>query len=343
MAHGVEDGRDTSVVTESSALRSPLSTASAQLAVVLAGCVFSIGCTAPESAATKGHPIRLMTGIVGGGYDGLGRAIADAYTKSHPAAQVEVVEGGGSVSTVEAIQSGQADVGFALADVAYLAFAGRLPDRQTRFDRIRGLSVLQLTPLHLVVRTGSSIRTVHDLKGRSIAVGPPGSGTPFTVALVLRAFGVPQGEVRMVAVPFRDGAALLRSSSVDALFLNATYPAEGVRDAIDAGAHLVSIEGAPVTALTREYPFFRLARIPAATYMSQQESVHTIGTDALMVCRDDLDEFTAYELTKQFFDTLPTLPAAESLRLMNIDSASATPIPLHDGAARYFRERELFR
>jgi uncharacterized protein len=312
-------------------------------AVVLAVGVSTISCATPPPNTAKTRKILVMTGLIGSGYYGLGRAMAAAYAKAHPAAEVEVVEGSGSVSTVEAIQSGHADIGFALADVAYLAFDGRLGDRATRFDRIRGLSVLQLTPLQLVVRTESPIRGVPDLKGRAVAVGPTGSGTPFTVALVLRAFGVPQSTVRTVAVPFKEGASLLRSGGVDAMFMNATYPAENVNDAIAAGARLVSIDGPPVTELRNEYPFFRLARIPASTYANQPDSVYTIGTDALMVCRDDLEEFTAYELTKQFFDSLSALPAADSLRLMNLDSAPATPIPLHQGAARYFRELELFR
>lgn len=302
----------------------------------------SVSCAAPPPAS-RGRTIRVMTGLIGSGYYGLGRAMAAAYTNAHPAAAVEVLEGRGSVSTVDAIQSGDADIGFTLADVAYLAYAGRLGDRRTRFDRIRGLSVLQLTPLQLVVRTDSRIRGVPDLKGRSVAVGPTGSGTPFTVALVLRAFGVPQSSVRLVAAPFKEGASLLRTGDVDAMFMNATYPAENARAAIAVGAHLVSIDGAPVNTLRHEYPFFRLARIPAGTYANQPKSVYTIGTDALMVCREDLDEFTAYELTKQFFDILSVLPSSDSLRLMNLDSAPATPIPLHQGAARYFREVELFR
>jgi hypothetical protein len=211
------------------------------------------------------------------------------------------------------------------------------------FERLRGLSVLQLTPVQLVVRTASGIRGVPDLVGRSLVVGPAGSGVPSTAALVLRAFGVAPARVRTIAVPFKEGTSLLRRGAVDAMFLNATYPAEGVRDAISAGAHLMSIDGPPVEALRREYPFFRLARIPADTYANQPDAVYTIGTDVLMVCRDDLEEGTAYELTKQFFDTLSRLPPPDSLRLMNLDSAAATPIPLHPGAARYFRERELFR
>jgi hypothetical protein len=316
--------------------------------VIRAAAVLAIGvtagsCAAPEPSAPAGRRIRLMTGLIGSGYDGLGHVIADSYVKTHPTANVDVIEGTGSVSTVEAIQAGQVDIGITLADVAYLAFAGRLGDRQTHYDRIRGLSVLQLTPLQLVVRTNAPIRAVPDLKGRSVVVGPTGSGTPFTVALVLRAFGVSSGAVRTVALPFKEGTNLLRIGKVDAMFLNATYPAQNVREAIAAGAHLVSIDGPPVNELRREYPFFRLARIPAGTYANQPESVYTIGTDALMVCRADLEEQTAYELTRQFFDILAALPAADSLRLMNVDSAPATPIPLHQGAARYFRERELFR
>jgi uncharacterized protein len=312
-------------------------------AAVVAVAALAAACATPASTAKKSRTIRLMTGIVGSGYYGLGRAMGDAFAKSHPEVTVDVVEGGGSVSTVEAIQAGRADIGFALADVAYLAFAGRLPDRPMRFDRLRGLSVLQLTPLNFAVRIGSLVRAVPDLKGRSVAVGPPGSGTPLTVALILRAFGVAERDVRTVAVPFREGADLLRAGRVDAMFLNATYPAENVSDALDAGAQLVSIEGPPVTALRHEYPFFRLERIPAATYPNQPQSIYTIGTDALIVCRDDVDESTAYQLMTQFFDTLSALPGSQSLRLMNLDSAPATPIPLHEGAARYFRERELIR
>ena len=300
-------------------------------------------CADRPPPAPPARRIRLMTGLVGSGYYGLGQAMAGAYAQAHPAAPLDVIEGSGSVSTVEAIQAGHADVGFTLADVAYLAFAGRLGDRPARYDRLRGLSVLQLTPLQLVVRTASRIRSVPDLKGRSLVVGPSGSGTPFTAALVLRAFGVAPEQVHTIAVPFKEGAHLLHTGAADAMFLNATYPAENVNEAIAAGTHLVSIDGPPVNELRREYPFFRLARIPAATYANQPESIYTIGTDALMVCRDDLEELTAYELTRQLFAMLSGFPTADSLRLMNLASAAATPIPLHPGAARYFRERELFR
>jgi uncharacterized protein len=72
--------------------------------------------------------------------------------------------------------------------------------------------------------------------------------------------------------------------------------------------------------------------------------VPTVGVDSLLLCRADLSEDLVYRLTAAFFDVLPTLSTElESLQLMDVARASATPIPLHRGAARYYRERELTR
>ena len=82
--------------------------------------------------------------------------------------------------------------------------------------------------------------------------------------------------------------------------------------------------------------------IPADTYPGQHERIHTIGVDTLLVCRSDLSEPLVHDLTKRLFDVLPTIAQRQtSLRLMDIEQAPATPIPLHEGAARYYREREL--
>jgi TRAP transporter TAXI family solute receptor len=260
--------------------------------VIRAAAVLAIGvvagsCAAPEPSAPAGRRIRLMTGLIGSGYDGLGHVIADSYVKTHPTTKVDVIEGTGSVSTVEAIQAGQVDIGIALADVAYLAFAGRLGDRQTHYDRIRGLSVLQLTPLQLVVRTNAPIRAVPDLKGRSVVVGPTGSGTPFTVALVLRAFGVSSGAVRTVALPFKEGTNLLRTGEVDAMFLNATYPAQNVREAIAAGAHLVSIDRRDGKVTRDEWENSRRQRIGAPKSITI-----TVDSPNVSVVADDLVNVT---------------------------------------------------
>jgi TRAP-type uncharacterized transport system substrate-binding protein len=84
--------------------------------------------------------------------------------------------------------------------------------------------------------------------------------------------------------------------------------------------------------------------IPGSTYPGHPDAIHTIGVDALLVCRRDLEESLVYDLTRRLFEALPSLSSQqESLRLMDVELAPATPIPLHEGAARYYRERELWR
>jgi TRAP transporter TAXI family solute receptor len=286
--------------------------------------------------------LRFTTGSPGAGFQPLGAALARAYLSMFPDLDVRLFESPGSVRNVEAIQRGEADIGFAFADVAYVAFVGQLAD--VSFHRLRGIAVLQLNPLHLVARSTSQIRSVRDLRGRRVGMGPPGSGTALTASLILRAFGIDPDSVTTELLQFNDASSKLISGQLDAVFVNAGYPAESVTLATGAGAKLLAIDGPAIDRLRHDYPFLRLTSIPAATYPFHSTAVHTVGVDNLLVCRSDLDETMVHDLTKALFVALPQLASDQvSLRLMDISQAPATPIPLHDGAARYYRERELFR
>ena len=288
--------------------------------------------------------IRFSTGPHGGGFYPLGEGLARAYGASVRDLLVETMPSGGAVANAEAIQRGDADLGFAFADVAYLAFGTGLNGVARPYDRLRGIAVLQLTPLHLVVRPGSGIQSIADLRGRRVSVGLPSTGTALTVRLVLAEFGLGPAEMDMRGLSFNDAARQLVDGSLDAMFDTAIYPADSVQMALDAGARLVPITGPSVERLRHEYPFFRPALIPRHTYARVTEPVETVGVDSLLVCRRDLDATVVYKLTKGFFEALPLLSSSvDALRFMDLDQSPATPIPLHAGAARFYRERELLR
>ena len=79
-------------------------------------------------------------------------------------------------------------------------------------------------------------------------------------------------------------------------------------------------------------------------YPGYTQPIRTIGVDTLYICRGDLREGVAYELTRRLFDTLPALSRTfVGLRVFDVEQAPATSVPLHDGAARYYREVELLR
>jgi hypothetical protein len=315
--------------------------------VVLAIALSAAGCDAamPSAEQRATHPVvRFMSGPLGGGFYPLGRNLEDAYRQLAPNLAVRHSASTGAVTNVELIQRGEADLALVFADVAYLAFVGRLHGSEKPFDRLRGVSVLQLTPVHLVARSHAGISGVSDLRGKRVAVGPPGSGTAITAELVLRAFGIHLGDVHTEALQFDEAARRLVDGSVDVMFDTAMYPTDAVRTTATAGARLLPLDGPPIERLRHEYPFFRPAVIPASSYPGMRGAVRTIGVDGLLICRRDLDEGLVYDLTRRFFDALPTLSSSrDALRLMDLDQAPATPIPLHEGAARYYRERELLR
>jgi TRAP transporter TAXI family solute receptor len=196
-----------------------------------------------------------------------------------------------------------------------------------------------------VARRGAGIRTVNDLRGRSVSLGFRGSEAERAATAVLSAFGIDMAAVQLKYVPSETAAGQLIDGSLDAMFLVSGYPAEAVRRGTNGGhSHLVPIDGPAAERLRARSGYYFATLIPAGAYPEQNTPVRTVGIRNLLVTRRDLDEQIGYELTKQFFVALPKLSAlVSSLQQVDVHRASATSIPLHDGAARYYRERELFR
>jgi hypothetical protein len=286
------------------------------------------------------HVLRFTTGTPGARFHPLGQALARAYAAALPGLDMVVLYSAGSVANVDALQRGEADLGLSYADVAYMAYAGGLGNGQPAFADLRGITVLELAPVHLVVRAGAGIGDPAQLRGRRVAVGPTGSGSALTAQIVLKALGIETAAVFVEPLPYNEAAARLAAGTIDALFVTGSDPVESVRVATQAGARVLSLQGPAIEQLRHDYPFFRPTVIHRGTYPGHGESIRTIGVDNLLVCRRGLDEVLAHDLTKQLFAQLPSLLIFGA---MDLEQAPATPIPLHEGAARYYRERELSR
>lgn len=280
-----------------------------------------------------------MTGPIGGGSFPLGSEIAEALSAGLKDVGVDAVLSAGAVSNIQAIQRGDAELALTFADVAYLSFSGQLAPDEPPFDQVRGIAVLQVTPVALVVRPGLHVRGPQDLRGRRVGVGPAGSGTAVTASLILQAYGLNVHDFEAETIGFEEGTTKLLSGQLDAMFDNAIIRSEALKRAAEGGARFVPIEGPAADRVRREYPFLRITVIPKELYGT---SVRTIGVDGLLICRSDLDETLVYELTRQLFASLSSLGRG-ALRSMDVKQAPATPVPLHPGAARYYRERELSR
>jgi len=271
--------------------------------------------------------------------------LTEEYRRTLPDIDIQERPGASSGEVLRLIQAGTLDFGIALADDAYRAYFGESPEAIHPDSGIRALSLLQPLPTYLLARTGSGVHRVEDLKGKVVGVGPQNSSVWKLGTLVLKAFRV--DPVKVVPLNSRDAAVKgLRDGSLDAIMLPGyVYPEEFTESLLrEGGAYLLPIDGPPVEQLRRESPFVRVVMIPRDIYPGQDKIVPTVGIDMLIVCRRDLDEKLAYRLTEQLFSVFPRVARVEAtMRFLNIEEAPATPIPLHAGATRYFRERELSR
>jgi TRAP transporter TAXI family solute receptor len=301
-------------------------------------------CASPKTDATQPPPkIRITTGLPGMTFKPLGEALEAAFGKLMPDLRFSVIETAGSVNNLQRLQAGDAELGLALADVTYTAYNGRGADFPQPARKLRGIAVLHPSAVHVMVADHSAVRSIADLRGQ-LGVGPVGSGTAVTSALLLEAFGVSPRAVTNRALPFMDAADALASGDLDGAFVVAADPVDAVRQAAHSGARLVPISGETVKRLRQAYPFLRPGVIPANTYPAEPRAVETMLVDVLLLTREDLDEELVHRLTTALFEVLPDLAVKNDfLKLTDPERAPATPIPLHAGAALYYRERELSR
>jgi hypothetical protein len=241
-----------------------------------------------------------------------------------------------------AVQRGEVDIALSGADAVYLASVGGLEGQGALFDRLRGIALLQTRPMYLLVRPGSPVASVEALRGHRIGLGSRDSGNGVVSRLVLEAFGLNDGDFEWVPLGTAERVKHVADGAVDATFLVDAYPSSDVMGARRRGARLLPVAGHAVDRLRHDYPFFRPFVISAVA--REDVAVQTVGLDTMLLCRSDLDEALVHAVTKAFFGALPELSSLEpSFRYVDLLQAPATPIPLHAGAALYYRERELAR
>jgi TRAP transporter TAXI family solute receptor len=254
-----------------------------------------------------------------------------------PQFSIQAVTIGDSEKRLEALQAGTIDVTAVVADVAYLAFNGGLPDHSAPRAKIRGMALMSRAVVHLLA--GPKVDLSHGLRGMRIVLGDPTGGNSPLGERLVNSTGVPTSAIRGELTPYNLAVDELLKGDVDALIATVLPPQDFIARALRGGARLIEIDGPEVEALRAYYPLLRRTLIPRRTYPGQDSPVHTVSVDQLLVCRADLDNDSVYELTRALFEDVPE----RVRRQMDPQRAPATVIPLHPGAARYYRERELSR
>ena len=257
--------------------------------------------------------------------------------RNFPQFSVQLTDIGDSEKRLAAVQQGSVDVTVATADETYLAFNGLLPGRSQRMDKIRGIALLHSAAVHLLAGPAANPR--RGLRGMRVVLGNPVGANTALGERLIDSMGIDKSEVRGEFLPRNVAVERLLKGEVDAAILIGRPPQEPVVQALHGGARLLDIDGPEIDRLRLYYPLLGRTLIPQGTYPGQHGPVHTIGVDLLLVCRSDLDSKLVYELTRAYFEQSPENVRYET----DPQRAPAVVIPLHPGAARYYREREMSR
>jgi TRAP transporter TAXI family solute receptor len=250
----------------------------------------------------------------------------------------------GAADNLRSVNSGTVDSGLSEGDVIAAAVAGQGPFRRSgRARHLRVIASLFTEPAHLVVSVKSNIHTVSDLRGKRVMLGgAENTGAIFRTRAILAAYRVPEQRLRIVRQDAGNPVQLLQGGKIDAFFATAGVPIEGVRDLTARGlALLVPLDGEGRDRLVRAVPQLSPAVIAAGAY-PRIGPVETVATRSYWVTRDSEPDALIYGLTRALFNPANrgVLSASHpSAREITLDLAAKNPpAPLHQGAARFYRE-----
>ncbi len=310
---------------------------------VLAAALCAAACEPQVPATpTAPPPLRIGTGARGGSFHADGEALVQVWNSLGLSVPIIIQETTGSVANLDALQSGRTDCAFSYSDVAYEARAGRLPDQPRAFDRLRGVALVQLSPLYFLVAADSSIKSVRDLHGRNVALRSRDSGSLQAAMLVLEAFGLDRSSITISNESFLGSFARLQDGTVDAVFILTGQPSDSVARAVADKARILPIAGEAIDRLREQYPFLRPVLIHGGSYAGHAAPIRTVGIESLLLCSEQVSAERVHQVTKAWFMTASKLTNdGEMSDAIGPDLGAATPVPLHEGAKRYYRERQL--
>jgi uncharacterized protein len=317
-----------------------------RILVALAAALALLG-VATAGAQDKKTRISIGTGGTGGVYYPLGGGLAAVLTKYVPGLEATAEVTAGSIANLQLIGGGKSELGFTMADAAWDAYNG-LDKFSGKKVGLRSLCVFYPNRMHVVTIEGTGISKFADLKGHRVSTGAPASGTEIMAMRLIEAHGLdPNKDMTRERLSVAESVNALKDRKIDALFWVGGVPTPSITDlAATPGVKIKLIDhGDGADKMRQKFgPIYVKNRILANAYPGDDRDTTNVDVWNLLVVPENADEKLVYEITKTLFEKKEELVKvhkdASFLDLAN-QTPTASPIPYHPGALRYFRERGL--
>jgi TRAP transporter TAXI family solute receptor len=288
--------------------------------------------------------LSISTGAMGGGFYPIGGGIAAYISKNVEDVEVTAATSGGVDENMNRLDSGEADIALVSTGDSYKAFKG-MPPYDHEFNKMRGMGILFANWGQPYSLKKSGINTYLDLKNKNVCVGSPGGSMHRLFYDWVKIHGLdPEKDFKKsVFLPASAAMEALKMGQVDVVMEIAAIPTSSITElSLTDNIQIIQFASGYREKLIEASPEYLPMTIPAGTYKGMDEDVETVGMAAMWACRMDLPDEMVYNLVKSIYSTegleyLATVhPAASGITLEN--AAKWTPIPLHPGAEKFFKE-----
>jgi hypothetical protein len=296
--------------------------------------------TGPKAGGTS---LIFTTGGDQGTYYGFGGVLAGKISET-TSTSVTAITSNGSQANIDALDMGDAQLGFVQTDVGAYAYEGsRLFADTGKVDNFSTVANLYMEQVQIVT-LDPNIKSVADLAGKNVSVGAPASGVYYNAVDVLGAYGLDvEKDIKPTYQGFGDSTEALQDGKIDAAFVVAGAPTTAVTSlAATKSVYLVSLDDEHIDALIASSPYYSRNVIAADVY-GTPEDVTTVAVGAVVVARDDVSDVDVYNFLYGVFENVDEIANAHAKGSeLNLDfAASYGAVPYHPGAVAFFAERGI--
>ena len=310
-------------------------------------------CAGSADAAQKQF-FAISTGGTGGTYYPLGGLLAQALSDRVPGIVATGQAGNASVANCNLIKDHQIESAFVQNNVAFSAYNGKDQFQGKPVTNLRGIASLYPETIQIVARADSGIKTIKNIKGKKLIPGDRGSGTEVDTLNIIKGIGLTYKDFSGVDwLGFSGAAQRLQDKQADVTFITAGWPTAAITElAMSTDIVLVAIDDSTIKELTTMYPFYSKVVLPKGTYKGMTADVSTITTMAQWVVDADVSEDTVYQLTKALWEkSKDNMSGADVMAKVHAKgkevqlqtALSGMAIPLHPGAAKYYKEKNMIK
>lgn len=322
-------------------------------AVLMSAALIMSGCTASENNVNisgEAEPtLAYEPGILsmGNGEDSTqihqaGLVIASVISNTVPDIYVAVEITKGSAINATNVSEGDLDLALIEGDVAYDAVHGAYSFDGRPLENLRVLGACYQQVSGWMALKKSGLTQVNQLKGKIISSGPAASATELASDMVFEVMGIDLSNTEVYTDSLTNSVEHIKRETADAVHAFSTVPYRAHEALANEYETMVLgyTEEELEQILKTDERYFETV-IPAGTYRGQEEDVPTFGTKVLLCASEEMDEDLAYEIARAldlngpvYTDGYKFMAAIKEKEFL----CNELPIPLHDGARRYYQE-----